>query len=179
MASSLRGLTDKELSNVLKATIELELDAAFIALLKSELSAAGSTLINERNVVMGKQLLATTTVGDTQYQLYSVQILFPATFKDYRGTLVHQDVSIATYGIISIRFIGQEVIHYDSGSLSAHAFQVKKLFQFLYRHAINDIEVQREIIWKERESWCWNKYGNPFGKVANRKLRRQIKKWLH
>jgi len=37
MAGSLKELTDQELLNVLKAAKELELDAAFIALLENEL----------------------------------------------------------------------------------------------------------------------------------------------
>lgn len=41
MAGSLKGLTDQELMNVLKAAIELELDAAFITLLKKELARRG------------------------------------------------------------------------------------------------------------------------------------------
>lgn len=128
---------------------------------------------------MSKQLLATRTAGDTQYQLYSIRMLHPATYNNYRGTIIHQDVAITAYGIIAIKFIGQEEIYYDSGPLSAHGFQVNGLFQFLRRHAIHDIEGLREVIWKERESWCWNQYGNPFGKIANQKLRKQIKKLLH
>lgn len=41
MAGSLGELTDQELLNVLKAAMELELDEAFITLLKSELLRRG------------------------------------------------------------------------------------------------------------------------------------------
>ncbi len=41
MAGSLKELTDQELLNVLKAARELELDAAFIALLEDELKRRG------------------------------------------------------------------------------------------------------------------------------------------
>lgn len=128
---------------------------------------------------MSKQLLAAKTAGNVQYQLYRVKILYPATYNNYKGTIVHQDVNIDAYGIVAIMFSGQEEIYYDSGPLSAHGFQVNGLFQILHRHGMNDIEAIREAIWTERERWCWNQYGDPFGKVAHQKLRRQIKKLLN
>lgn len=128
---------------------------------------------------LSKQLLVTKTAGNTQYQLYRVDILHPATYNDYRGTIIEQNVMIGAYGIVAILFIGQEEIYYDSGPLSAQGNQVNWLFHHLHRQGFNDLGQIREMIWKEHESWCWNQYGNPFGKVANQKLRKQIRKLLH
>lgn len=128
---------------------------------------------------MSKQLLVTKTTGNTQYQLYRVNILYPATYNDYRGTVIEQNVKITAYGIVAILFIGQEEIYYDSGVLSPHGYQVNWLFQYLHRQGLNDLEAIRDAIWKEHECWCFNRYGNPFGKIANQKLRKQLKKLLH
>lgn len=128
---------------------------------------------------MSKQLLITKTTGNTQYQLYHVDMLHPATYNDYRGKIIEQNVRITAYGIVAITFIGQEEVYYDSGPLSAHGYQVNWLFQYLHRLGLNDLAQIREVIWKEHESWCWNQYGNPFGKVANQKLRKQIRNLLH
>lgn len=128
---------------------------------------------------LSKQLLVTKTAGNTQFQLYRVEILYPATYNNYRDTIIEQKVMIGTYGIIAITFIGEETIHYDSGPLSAQGYQVNWLFQHLLRLGLNDLDQIREVIWKEHESWCCNQYGSPFGKVANQKLRKQVKKLLH
>ena len=128
---------------------------------------------------LSKQLLVTKTAGDTQYQLNRVRILYPATYNDYRGTVIEQDVKIEVYGILAITFIGQEEIYYDSGPLSAQGYQVNWLFQHLHRLGLNDLHQIREVIWKEHESWCWNKYNSPFGRVAAQKLRKQIRKLHH
>jgi len=128
---------------------------------------------------MSKQILVTKTAGNTQYQLYRVEILYPATYNDYKGTVIEQNVKITSYGIVAVTFVGQEEIYYDSGPLSAQGYQVNWLFQHLYKQGFNDLDQIREVIWKEHESWCWNQYGNPFGKVANQKLRKQIRKLHH
>ncbi len=128
---------------------------------------------------LSKQLLVTKTSGNTQYQLYRVEILYPATYNDYRGTVIEQNVKITAYGIVAILFINLETVHYDSGPLSPSNSQVNWLFQHLHRLGLNDLEAIRDAIWKEHEYWCFNRYGNPFGKIANQKLRKQLKKLLH
>lgn len=129
---------------------------------------------------LSKQLLVTKATGNTQYQLYRVDILYPATYNDYRGTVNEQNVKITAYGIVAILFINLETVHYDSGILSPHGYQVNWLFQHLHRQGLNDLDEIRKVIWKEHESWCWNQYGDPgFSKIANQKLRRKLKKQLH
>lgn len=128
---------------------------------------------------MSKQLLVRKAAGNVEYQLYRFVIPYPATFNNYRGTFIQRDVMITTYGIIVVISIGQEEWRYDSGPLSAHGYQVNWLFHQLLRQDFDDLGKIREAIWKEHESWCWNQYGNPFGKVADQKLRKQLRKLLH
>lgn len=128
---------------------------------------------------MNKQLLVTKHFGQVRYQLYKMDMLYPAIFNNYREPAIEQDVLIDAYGIIVIISEGTEKIQYDSGPLSAQGYQVNWLFHYMLRQRFNDLEVIREAIWKEHESWCWNQYGNPFGKVANQNLRKQIRKLHH
>jgi|GEM_PF-3463064 len=128
---------------------------------------------------MSKEILATRTIGDTQYQFYRTKILYPATYNDYKGSIIKQDVRMDAYGLVTITFIGQEEIYYDSGPLSAHGYQVSALFGYLVRKGINDLGEVRETIWREYETWCYNFYGNPFGKIADQIFRRQLKNLLH
>lgn len=128
---------------------------------------------------MSKQILVTRTNGDTQYQLYRTKILYPASYNDYKGTIVEQDVLIDVYGIVTIQFINWEVVHYDSGPLSAHSNQVSYLLGYLIRKGINNLEEIREAVWREYETWCYNAENNPFSKIANQILRRKLKKLLH
>jgi len=122
--------------------------------------------------------MVTKTAGNTQFQLYRIEILYPATYNN-RGTVIEQNVKIDAYGIVAISFIGQESIHYDTGPLSALGYQVNWLFHYLHRLVLHDLDQIREVIWKEHESWCRNRYGNPFERAATQKLRKQIKQLLH
>lgn len=128
---------------------------------------------------MNKQLLVTKSFNNTLYQLYKVKMLYPASFNDYRGTIIEQDVLIDAYGIIVVITDGQKQFQYDSGTLSAHNYQVNWLFHHLHRSGLNTIEEIRDEIWSEYERWCWNPYGNPFRKTANQLLRRKVKRYLH
>ncbi|MBW5444752.1 hypothetical protein GE107_01560 [Cohnella sp. CFH 77786] len=128
---------------------------------------------------MSKQLLVRKTAGYVEYQLYRIVIPYLATFNNYKGTIIQQYVMIGAYGIAAAIFIGQEEWYYDSGPLAPQCYLVSSLFHYLHRQGYSDLEKIREAIWKEHESWCWNQYGNPFGKIANQKLRKQIRNLVH
>jgi len=128
---------------------------------------------------MSKQILYTRTIGDTQFQLYRTKMLFPATYNDYKGTIIEQDVLIDVYGLVAATFINMEQIHYDSGPLAPKSYLVSYLLSYMVRNEIIDINRIRETIWKEYETWTWNAYGNPFGKIADQILRRKLKRLLH
>lgn len=128
---------------------------------------------------MSKQILVTKSLENTQYQLYKTKMLYPATFNDYMGTVIEQDVLIDAYGIAILITEGQEQIQYDSAPLSSHGYQANWLFHHIHRLGLNTVEEIRKEIWSEYTRWCWNQYGNPFSKIANQMLKRQLKKQLY
>ncbi|WP_053375546.1 hypothetical protein [Paenibacillus sp. FJAT-27812] len=128
---------------------------------------------------MIKQLLVTKYIEHVQYQLYKTKVLYLATFNDYKGTIIEQDVLIDAYGILVIISEGQEQIQYDSGPLSAQGYQVNWLFHHIHRLGLNELAEIREVIWREYDCWCFNQYSDPFGRIAAQKLRKQLKKLLH
>jgi len=128
---------------------------------------------------LSKQLLVTKTSGNSQYQLYQATKLHPATFNNYRGVYIEKEVEISCYGIRVTIELGQERIRYDSGLLSPLNYKVNALFHHIFRQGLDDIEQIRAMIWMEYDDWCRNQYGNPFSKIANQKLRRQVNKILY
>lgn len=125
---------------------------------------------------MSKQLLVTKTVGNTQFQLYKVGILYPATYNDYKGTVIEQKVKITAYGIVVVISDGIEEIRYDSGPLSPKNYLVNAIYHLIIREGLTELDQIRLKISLERVEWCRNQYGNPFSKDANQKLRQQFKK---
>jgi hypothetical protein len=128
---------------------------------------------------MSDQLLVTKMADNALYQLYRASIMHPASFNNYRGVFIEKEVEVSGYGIrVTVEF-GQESIHYDSGVLSPLSYKVNALFHQICRQKLDDVEQIRDMIWSEYEDWCRNQYGNPFGKIANQKLRKQVNKILY
>lgn len=96
---------------------------------------------------MIKQLLVTKYIEHVQYQLYKTKMLYSATFNDYKGTIIEQDVLIDAYGITVFITDGQEKIQYDSGPLSSQGYQVNWLFHYIHRQGLSEFEDIREAIW--------------------------------
>lgn len=128
---------------------------------------------------MKEQILVTKTASNAEYQLYRATLIHPATFNNYRGVFIEKNIEVDGYGIrVAVRF-GQELLAYDSGVLSPLSYKVNALFHQIVRLTLDDIEKIRHMIWSEYEEWCKNRYGNPFGKIANQKLRKQVNKILY
>lgn len=126
---------------------------------------------------MSKQLLVSKTVGYTQYQLYRVKILYPASLVDFKGILIEEKVKINAYGVVAIIFIGHEQIYYDSGHLSAQNYEVNWLFHKLIREHTEDINEIRRIIWDGYSRFYRNPpYFDPFKHAANKMLRQQLRR---
>lgn len=128
---------------------------------------------------MSKETLATKTVGNTQFQIYKVKILYPASYMDSRKGIIYQEnVLITTYGITAVLYDGYEELFYDSGPLSTHNYLVNALFHRLYRLDVHCIEQIRSEILKEYVSWCNDRFNNPFSKIANQQLKRKIQRLI-
>lgn len=128
---------------------------------------------------MKKKLLVTRTIDKVQYQLYQTQKLHLVTLHDYRGIHYEEKIQINAYGITVLLSLGQEVVHYDSGPLSAQNYEVNYLFHKLTRLQLLDLDEIREVIWSEYTDWCNNRYGNPFDKKAAQVLKTQIRTTLN
>lgn len=128
---------------------------------------------------MSEQLLITRIMDNVQYQLYRANIMYPAKFNNYRGVCIEKDVEVSGYGIRVAIQLGQEILSYDSGVLSPQGYKVNALFHQIVRLGLDDFEQIRHMIWSEYEEWCRNRYGNPFGKIANQKLKKQVNKILY
>lgn len=125
------------------------------------------------------QVVVTKHSDYAEYQLYRASIMYPASFNNYRGISIEKEVEVSGYGIRVTIEVGQERIHYDSGVLSPQNYKVNALFHQIYRQGLDDIEQIRFMIWSEYEEWCRNQYGNPFSKIANQKLQKQVNKILY
>jgi hypothetical protein len=127
---------------------------------------------------MTKRLLKTQTVGNTQYQLYSVKILHTASCTDMQGH-EHQDkVMITAYGIITVTYIGKEEIYYDSGPLSPSLRNMEGLFLQICVIAHPHLDEMRMYISQQCEEWIRLANGSPLDVYANQTLKRKIDRGL-